>query len=279
MPHHESPPSVPCRLLARLDRLGAELEARGDALGLIGLGSVGLERDRLDEHSDADFFLVVPDAAAKTRYLQAIDWLEALAAVSFSFENSTNGRKVLFADGLFMEYAVFTVPELKASPYPAGRLVWRRADAPEGLEIPGMPPPGVPGSVDYHVNEALTNLFVGLHRDLRGERLSATRFIQGYAVDRLLTVLGLLRASTAAPPDPFAVERRAERRFTPAQLPLDQLVPGYRRNAVAAKAVMRCLGAHVSLDPAMAAAVHDLIGRVEAASDQGRPGQASVPST
>ena len=98
-------------------------------------------------------------------------------------------------------------------------------------------------------------------------------------MDRLLTVLGLLRASTAAPQDPFAVERRAERRFTPAQLPLDQLVPGYRRNAVAAKAVMRCLGAHVSLDPAMAAAVHDLIGRVEAVSDQGRPGQASVPST
>ena len=241
MPHHESPPSVPFRLLARLDRLGAELEARGDALAVIGLGSVGLETDRLDEHSDADFFLVVQDATAKTRYLQDVDWLEALAAVSFSFENSGNGRKVLFADGLFMEYAVFTVPELKASPYPAGRLVWRRADAPEGLEIPVMPPPGVPGSVDYHVNEALTNLFVGLHRDLRGERLSATRFIQGYAVDRLLTVLGLVRANTAAPQDPFAVERRPERRFSPAQLPLDQLV-------------------------------------VEAASDQGRPGQTSVPS-
>ena len=278
MPHHESPPSVPVRLLARLDRLGAELDARGDALALIGLGSVGLETDRLDEHSDADFFLVVQDAAARTRYLQDVDWLEALAAVSFSFENSGNGRKVLFADGLFMEYAVFTVPELKASPYPAGRLVWRRADAPEGLEIPIVPPPGVPGSVDYHVNEALTNLFVGLHRDLRGERLSATRFIQGYAVDRLLTVLGLLRVSTAATEDPFAVERRAERRFTPAQLPLEQLVPGYRHNAAAAKAVMRCLRAHASLDPAMAAAVHDLIARVEAASDQGRPGQASVPS-
>ena len=132
--------------------------------------------------------------------------------------------------------------------------------------------------MEYHVNEALTNLFVGLHRDLRGERLSATRFIQGYAVDRLLTVLGLLRANTAAPQDPFAVERRAERRFTPAQLPWTSWCRDTATMRPRPTAVMRCLRAHASLDPAMAAAVHDLIGRVEAASDQGRPGQASVPS-
>jgi hypothetical protein len=35
----------------------------------------------------------------------------------------------------------------------------------------------------------LANLYVGVHRDLRGERLSAMCFIQVHAVDRLLTFL------------------------------------------------------------------------------------------
>ena len=36
------------------------------------------------------------------------------------------------------------------------------------------------------LGEALTNLYVGMAREKRGEKLSAMRFIQGYAVDRLL---------------------------------------------------------------------------------------------
>ena len=45
------------RLLERLDRIGAVLRDSGHALALIGLGSVGLERDRLDAWSDLDFFV------------------------------------------------------------------------------------------------------------------------------------------------------------------------------------------------------------------------------
>jgi hypothetical protein len=135
--------TIPERLLQRLDDLGAVLAGRGDALALIGLGSVGLDLDRLDEHSDMDFFVVVEDGA-KQRYLDSIDWLEALSPIEFSFENSVDGRKVLFADGLFAEYAVFTEDELRAGSFPPGRLVWARADAPEGLErcgsLPGASP-------------------------------------------------------------------------------------------------------------------------------------------
>ncbi|MEP7332233.1 MAG: hypothetical protein ABI692_09115 [Terracoccus sp.] len=69
----------------------------------------------------------------------------------------------------------------------------------------------------------MTNLFIGLHRDLRGEHLAATRFIQGYTVDRLITVLDLLLVEDMAGVaggrrdgglvrrDPYDVGRRVER--------------------------------------------------------------------
>jgi hypothetical protein len=248
---------IPARLLQRLDELGAVLARRGDAIALIGLGSVGLDLDRLDDHSDMDFFVVVDDGA-KQRYLDAVDWLEELAPIDFSFPNSVDGRKVLFTDLLFAEYAVFTLDELRAGSFPPGRLVWARDDAPAGLERAGRPREPSPYDYpEYHLNEAVTNLYVGLHRDLRGERLTATRFIQSYAVERLLTYLELTGASGARQ-DEFAIERGVERRFPADVLPLAQMVPGYDRNAEAALAILEWLEARVEVPRTLAREIRRL---------------------
>ena len=55
-------------LLSRLDAIGASLARRGDALALLGLGSVGVETDRIDDFSDLDFFAIV-EPGRKARYL------------------------------------------------------------------------------------------------------------------------------------------------------------------------------------------------------------------
>jgi len=60
------------------------------------------------------------------------------------------------------------------------------------------------------VGEALTNLYVGLSRERRGEQLSTTRFIQGYAVDYVLGLAKRDAASADADADAFIVERRYE---------------------------------------------------------------------
>jgi hypothetical protein len=248
--------SIPERLLRRLDDLGGELARRGDALALIGLGSVGVDLDRLDDHSDMDFFVVVDDEA-KRRYLDSIDWLEALAPVQFSFANTADGRKVLFADGLFAEYAVFTLAELRALPWPPGRLVWARADAPAGIEqSDATDRPSPHPDPQFHVDEALTNLYVGLHRDARGERLVATRFIQSYAVERVLSYLEL----TAPRPrqDAFVIERGVERRWP--DLPLGAMNPGYDRNREAALAILEWLEARAEVDAGLAAEIRRLAG-------------------
>lgn len=252
--------TVPERLLAFLDRLGVELERRGDAVALLALGSVGRDLHRLDEHSDADFFVVVDDAAARDRYVAGTDWLEAAHPVLWSFENSPDGRKALLEGGLFAEYAVFSLADLAAAGYPPGRLHWRRDNAPLGIENPKTPVPSPP-SLTEQVGEAITNLYVGLHRDLRGEHLSATRFIQGYAVDRWLTIAGLLGLGDGPQQDVFAVERGAEQRFGVDVLPLGDLLPGSARNPHAARTLLRLLETHVELDPSMAVAINELLGR------------------
>src|SRR5215470_14909846 len=185
---HMTPPEL---LLQRLDAIARALPSRGDAVALIGVGSVGRALDRIDEHSDLDFFVIVDDGA-KQRYLDDIDWLEAAAPVVYDFENTVDGRKILFADGIYAEYAVFTIEELRTATFAPGRIVWQRAGAPHDLaESGGRPAPSPLHTPEFHLNEALTNLYVGLHRDARGEHLSAMRLIQVHAVDRLLNYLDL----------------------------------------------------------------------------------------
>ncbi len=164
---------------------------------------------------------------------------------------------MLFADGLYAEYAVFTLDGLAACPSPGGRIVWQRADAPVGLaavrHVPAISPNE---TVQWQANEALTNLYVGLHRDARGETLSAMRLIQVHAIDRVLAIAALHGGGTGQQ-DVFAIERGAERRFG-AAVPLPAMAPGYGRNREAALAILSWLEAHASVDSTLAAAIRKL---------------------
>src|SRR5262245_9712594 len=199
-------------MLRRLDDLAACLSTRDDAIALLGLGSAGVEHDRMDDHSDLDFFVIVRDGA-QPRYLDTIDWLAAAHPVAYSFANDRNGRKVLFADGIFAEYGIFSADELARLPFTGARLVWSSADAPPGLVGCGPAPAGPPyNTVEFHLNEALINIYVGLHRELRGERLTAARFIQSFAVDRVIALQNLTHPGRHRR-HPFEPSRRVEQAY------------------------------------------------------------------
>ena len=188
--------------LTRLDRFAHSVAGAPGVVAVLGLGSAGLEHGRFDDHSDIDFFLVVDDGATKQAYLDDLDWLAGFGGtVTYSFANDPNGRKALLDDGLFLEYAVFTPAQLATLTLAGVRVVWHRAGVdPAALVAPAaIVTTSGHDTVEFHLNEALTNLFVGLHRHLRGERLTAMRFIQVYAVDR---VLALVRLTSATPGRP-----------------------------------------------------------------------------
>lgn len=246
-------------LLARLDAIGRSLEQTGHALALLGLGSVGTELDRIDAYSDLDFFVVV-EAGYEQAYRADLDWLRAVWPIAYAFQNSPHGSKFLFEDGIYGEFAVFTPAELAQAGFPAARIVWKAAGVDDSIRFPQgvfAPPPARP--LEESLGEILTNLYVGLGRYQRGERLSALRFIQGYAVDRILELAPRLEAAQGANPDLFDAPRRFEQRFPTVAAALPRFMQGYDRSPESAAALLAFLEQHWPLDPAMKAAIVALL--------------------
>ena len=245
-------------LLTRLDDIGRSLEKSGHALALIGLGSVGVETERLDAYSDLDFFAIV-EKGYKRQYLDNLDWLGSLCPVAYSFRNTEDGYKLLFQDGIFCEFAVFEPAELRAIPFARGRIVWKQPQVEETIGEPVAPGPTASNrTTGWLVGEALTNLYVGLGRFQRGEKLSAARFIQHYAVERILDLSSSIETERKAGKDVFGNERRFEQRFPGVAQELPRFIQGYERSIESAQAILAFLEAHFEVNPAMAEAIRRL---------------------
>ena len=208
-------------LLSRLDQIAGRLAAQPTALAMLALGSVGRATERLDDHSDLDFFVITTD---KETMLADLSWLGE--PLRWRHRNTPDGYQVLVGP-VFHEFAVFEPHELAEIPFEAGRIVW----AAEGFDTSILDPgTGRPTSADWLIHQVLANLYVGLHRYLRGERLSAMRKIQGEALEALLRLCGS--------DDPFDPFRRAEAH---AALRLNIAAGGYDRVPESAREILRAL--------------------------------------
>ncbi|MFC4307170.1 hypothetical protein [Cohnella boryungensis] len=126
---------------------------------------------------------------------------------------------------------MFEPAELETAAYTGGRLIWQRPSYENKDSGEGNPPlPSTrESSLDHAVGEALTNLYVGLGRYMRGEKLSAFLFIQRYPIDRLLSILHLLEPEVDFFPDVFGNERRVELRYPQFSGNLGGMLQGYDR--------------------------------------------------
>jgi lincosamide nucleotidyltransferase B/F len=247
-------------LIKRLDEIGQSLARSSHALALLGLGSVGVEVDRLDAYSDLDFFIIV-EPGYKPAYLGDLQWLSAIHPIAYHFLNTEDGYKLLFADGVFCEFAVFEPDELQRIPFAGGRIVWQKPQVTETLFSPNEKGSSrQQHSQEWLLGEALTNLYVGMGRERRGEHLSALRFIQGHAVDRLLELVEYLEESQPVKQDKFALERRFEQRFPGTASQLPGWMQGYDRNRESALEMLDFLEKHFAVNDSIANAIRRLCG-------------------
>jgi hypothetical protein len=245
-------------LLTRLDQIGRSLEQTDRALALIALGSVGEDLYRLDDYSDLDFFVIV-QPGAKPEFLTQLQWLSSIRPIAYQFRNTADGYKLLFDDDVFCEFAIFEPEELTKVPFAPGRIVWKRPQVDERVCHPVLVPPQLrTPDTAWLVGEALTNLYVGLNRDLRGEMLSAARFIQHYAVDRLVELSSYVEPGRASVADPYAAERRYEQRFPQTAHRLASFVQGYEKSPESAEAILEFLEAHFDVDQYIAQRIRQL---------------------
>jgi hypothetical protein len=175
-------------LKTRLSEIANALKKDPNGLGLLGLGSAGKELIRMDEYSDLDFFAIVSEGN-KQQYIEDLSWLSDIHPIAWCFRNTADGYKLLFADGVFCEFAVFEPNELAHTAYSEGKYIYRDNQLSGTTAKPEVALPQHSEDESYLLGELLTNLYVGLCRYRRGEKLSAMRFIQVHAVDRLITLL------------------------------------------------------------------------------------------
>lgn len=241
-------------LLHRLSEIGQALSQTSQALALIGLGSIGRELDRLDEYSDLDFFVIVAPGAKRV-FLDDLTWLSALAPIAYHFPNTVDGYKLLFADGVFCEFAVFEEAELSQIPYAAGRIIWQREDVKADWSIPTKLSAPSNHTVAWLLGEALTNLYVGMGRYRRGEKLSAFYFVQVYALGRVIDLAEQIERPQPAYADQFAGERRFEQRFPGMAQFLPTMAAGYEEIPAAAHTILTFLDQHFPVNPAIKQAI------------------------
>lgn len=246
------------KLLARLDGIALGLQESGSGLALIALGSVGRELERIDAYSDLDFFAIVRPGC-KTEFLSSLAWLEKSASLAYFFQNTSDGFKLLYADGILAEMAVFEPAELNTIPFAPGRIVWQADDFDPALAEPHPHSVAAPHPLEWSLGEALTCLLVGLYRFRRGEKLSAQRFIQHFAVDRILELAARIEPEQPAHRDPFNLERRFEQRFPLISGLLPEFIQGYQHSPESARAILAFLEKHFEVNPTLRAAIMDLI--------------------
>ena len=91
------------------------------------------------------------------------------------------------------------------------------------------------------MNEALTNLFVGVCRFQRGEKLAAMRMVQQAAVDRILDLVYREYIPDDESMDVYLPERRIEMRYPPIQALLTDFCPGYQHTLSAVENILTWL--------------------------------------
>lgn len=250
--------------LERLHAIAHSLQHDGRALALLGLGSAGIEQERLDAFSDLDFF-VIAAPGRKQELIATLDWLERIRPLVWHYRNTVDGHKALFDDAIFCEFAVFEAEELPRIAFSPGRLIWHHPDFDTASCQPRLAEASGARDADWLLNEALGNLFVGLGRFCRGERLSAFRLVQLAAPDCLLQLADRLApASDGVSRDRFAIERRFEARQPDAAAALPDWMRGYDASPASALAQLDWLERHFAVNPPLAAQIRALAAHAPA---------------
>ncbi|ERJ13156.1 hypothetical protein [Haloplasma contractile] len=248
--------------LERLNTIGEELSRIDDALALLALGSVGCELDRMDQYSDLDFFVICKEGT-KNRFLNHLNWLENIHPLVFTFRNTKDGYKALYEDNIFCEFAIFEPQELENIEFSRGRIVWKREEFDASLCDGTMTEYKKKENIDFFINEALTNLYIGLGRYHRGENLSAYYFIQVYAFDRILHLMTTIEQPTDSKGDLFVLNRRFEQRYPESSKTISNLLLGYDEIVKGAKNCLEFLDEQFAINQGIKSRIEALISEGE----------------
>ena len=247
-------------ILERLNQVVESVKNTHDALAFLALGSIGKETARLDEFSDLDFFVICkPDK--KERFIKNVDWLVRVYPEAFYFQNTKDGLKFVFEDGILCEFAVFTEEEFSHALYSEGKFLWKDLSFVEHESSPKTHADFLAVDESFLVGEVLTNLYVGLGRYIRGEKLSGFSFVQNYALHSVLILIAQKYPSEKPYLDVFNPERRFEQRHGLFAKDIPWMCQGYDRTPESAQAILDFVCHEFTANTQMVRLIRGLIER------------------
>lgn len=250
------------KLLHRLEQISDSLRKSGKVRALVGFGSTGEEIDRMDCYSDLDFLVVVKKGYKKELIENIIDWLRSIAPIGYYHMNTKDGFKLFYEDGIYCEFGVLEEEEVTQIPHSGGRIIWSEDDFDKNICMPTIKSSDDTKDMNWSVGEALTYLYVGLCRFARGEKLSATRYIQSYAIDHLLECSHLLCKEISYSRDSFQNERRYEKRYPTLSVFLPEMIQGYEKCPESALAILKFMELYFEINPFMKTRIENLANQI-----------------
>jgi len=158
-------------------------------VGLVAVGSMA-ERDYApDEWSDHDFFLVT-QPGEQDAFRTDLSWLPRADEIVLSFRETEHGLKVVYEDAHLIEFAVFSVEELRVAPVDRHRVLLDRGGVADGLVVISREQSSAPRRDGARAFDLLlSHVLVGPGRHCRGETLSGAFFVRSLAVSDLVSLV------------------------------------------------------------------------------------------
>lgn len=221
--------------LVRMEKLTEFLRDIDGIQAIMGFGSLA-EIERFDQYSDLDF-LIVCEQDTRNRLLITLEVFNEVAPITYVGIEGEDTVRLLFSDGVLCDFGVVTEKQLTSIPHGQGRYIWKTKEfSSEYIQSTIK----LKNKVDKNqwCGNVLIELYVGLLRELRGEKAAAFEKIQYEAVQKMLR--GLYGDNNLTRMDYFSALRRIEKIGVNVNI-LRKVMPGYKENTKAAREIISCL--------------------------------------
>lgn len=192
------------------ERLRAALESAREVIGLVTLGTT-VDSNLRDEWSDHDFW-VITKAGAQDCFLKDLSWLPDAHNIAITVCHGKRYRTVVYHNRHKVEFAVLDINEAHEGKVQRYRILIDRDQIAELMKSVHQ---GTLKQAEARP-DALQNLCVliwsACERYSRGELLSARQYLDGFAVNQLLSLISSDDDACEEGKDPLDPRRRLELR-------------------------------------------------------------------
>ncbi len=178
----------------------------------------------------------------KANLITNLNWLSEIQHIAFHYLRVSNGRRIVFSDGVFCEIYLHEPKDLTLDAMPGWHNQWQRPEFQSNL-YPNTELANIDQNREWLIGELLTSIIIGLRAYSHGERLSAFQSIQQNSLTYLLKLTILLKSQSMVAKEEVQEEDLVnwETHFPELKQHLPEFAAGYERTPESSVHMLRYL--------------------------------------